>query len=77
SFRPIHCSTCRCSLGKQYVTTPNALDSLRDMFTLEMAYLTLYKVGSFVTDTHSKITEKEVFSLPSTLSIQKEVHLVM
>lgn len=45
TFHLLHCGKCGAHLGKVYLTTARALDSLRDMFTFSTDAVTSYKLG--------------------------------
>ncbi|XP_076465785.1 protein Mis18-alpha-like [Babylonia areolata] len=46
SFFSLTCTNCKTELGRRYLTTPSHLDHLRDHFTLHVAMVTSYQLGS-------------------------------
>lgn len=45
SFRELLCKQCQAVLGRQYVTTPIALDELRGLFSFSTAAIASYQLG--------------------------------
>ena len=50
TYSLLSCSTCEATLGRLYLTTPRAMDNMRDCYTFDTAALSTYAVGSAADD---------------------------
>ncbi|KAL7748065.1 Protein Mis18-alpha [Sorochytrium milnesiophthora] len=76
SFWWLHCRSCLTHIGKRYETTRKEFDYVRDMFCYWVDRIIWYRVGSFVNEPGAVVTNEEVFSLPSTVAIARELALL-
>eukprot|EP00658_Telonema_sp_P-2_P031450 TRINITY_DN23523_c0_g1_i2.p1 TRINITY_DN23523_c0_g1~~TRINITY_DN23523_c0_g1_i2.p1 ORF type:complete len:184 (-),score=36.65 TRINITY_DN23523_c0_g1_i2:418-969(-) len=60
TYEKLICSECETSVGKRYLTTPRALDDLREYYTLDLGMVTSYMLGSNGDDEEDKDDREEV-----------------
>ncbi|XP_070569129.1 uncharacterized protein [Ptychodera flava] len=73
SFRFLKCKKCKTYIGKQYKTTTQEFDHLRNYFSFDVNLITCYQIGSC--DKESDIPQNDsILEVPTARSLQKSIH---